>query len=170
MTLKFRPSLTRMATSPPRTGTSSLLTRALRETATVWYPGTERGLPASCASWMAATSAFMSESQRLSSPILPRTPSAFQLTISCWLRTWRTFQPQPARLFLARRLWLPRGALGPPPRWPPPLGLTAGGVGFTYLGGPGGAGATRRARAREDAVDAHFSITFAFSLAPLSYA
>ena len=32
-----------------------------------WY---ERGLPANCASWMATTA----DSQRLSSPILPRTP------------------------------------------------------------------------------------------------
>ena len=32
---------TRVTASPPRAGPSSLLPRALRETAAVWYPGTE---------------------------------------------------------------------------------------------------------------------------------
>ena len=79
MTVNLRPFLTRIATSPPRTDPTPLLPLALRETTAVWYPGTERALPANCASWIAATSTFVSDSQRLSSPIFPRIPSAFQL-------------------------------------------------------------------------------------------
>ena len=46
MTRNFRPSRMRMSTSPPLTGPSALLPRALLETTAVWYPGMEMVLDA----------------------------------------------------------------------------------------------------------------------------
>ena len=130
-----KPLRTKIATSPPLTGPPCLLPCALLAIAAVWNPGILIVLPAeSCTSCTANTSTFFSESQRETSGIFFRRPSAFQLITRRRLLIWRLRR---YRRFFARRLRPPRG----PPRLrspaPPPLALTTGGCEFIYLAGRG---------------------------------